>query len=784
MKISKKDYTLLMKSLYRERPEVKGIEGYKNGLNEPQQKLMQAYKDPNITTIFCSWGRKCGKTFGVCGPVWEAAITTPNSEIIYVAPTRKLATDIVWTNKRLQNFLGVDVANHFIKGSPNNRELIIFLKNGSYIRLMGSENYENANGLSPDLVIYDEFKAFHPEFHRTMSMNSAAKGAKLIIIGTKADYLARNRKQYNSMLEIAKKDKSQVVIEATTFDNPINNTPKRLKRIMDDIAALRAQGLEEVVQREYYNKIIPGGSNAIFPEFSPKSHVVKHKDVMAGVHKEFNEGQFYQIIDPATSSVFGGLFIFHNPYTGRVRVMDELYEEDLKNVGITKVFPKIRQIAADLTGSDNFAGLWYPVYDEAALWAANEIMDNYNVAYVATSKAVMSQEGGISIMKYLFTKNLIEISDRCNNFIEEILGYKRDGNGQIKKGLCADHNIDCISKGELISTTKGQIPIEDIKVGDLVYTNLGIDEVTDTWSKGESNLIKLTFTDGSSIKCTPDHKIYTNNRGFIEARLLTHSDTFDTLSVWKKKKLYIKELFLDATQTLRDLVIGNIIGPLGIILKEVYLVYIDMYTSVKKALFPRGGIYITSTITRAIMNQVILKRYLLKNIINYTRGIAQKSKKKIWIESDTLLKLGTLVKKARSGIHRIVKECGIICHRSLKIVKYVNKNMKFLRRVVTRVNTATKTVRLLHSEDVGKGLVYDLTTKKYNRFYVNGKLVHNCMRYFIQASNYTVNLENKDINPVNRPEEYYTRGLQEELNKDSIFNIDLDIDLDFNLDDF
>jgi hypothetical protein len=237
VKISKKDYSILMKALYRERPEHKGLEGFKHGLNPPQQKLMKAIKDPNITTIFCPWGRKCGKTHGVCVPIWEVAVTKPNAEIIYVAPTRKLATDIVWTNKRLQNFLGVKVANYFIKGSPNNRELIIFLKNGSYIRLMGSEKYENANGLSPDLVIYDEFKAFHPEFHRTMSMNSAAKGAKLVIIGTKADYMAKNRKQYNSMLEIAKKDPSQVVIEATTFDNPLNHRPAIHKRIMDDINA-------------------------------------------------------------------------------------------------------------------------------------------------------------------------------------------------------------------------------------------------------------------------------------------------------------------------------------------------------------------------------------------------------------------------------------------------------------------------------------------------------------------------------------------------------------------
>ena len=370
------------------------------------------------------------------------ALLVPNSACYYICPTRKDGKDIIWDVRRLQDFLGPD-ADYFVE-RIDNRDLTVFYKNGSFIQIRGAERYENANGISPDILVYDEFKAFHKEFHRTMSMNKAAKGAKLLIIGTKADYMANNKTEYWSKYNSAKKSKNQLLIEAETFDNPMNHRPHIKHIIMEDIEDLRNQGREEVVQREYYNKIIPGGSNAIFPEFSPKAHVAKHAEVMSQVNAQFNEGQFYQIIDPATSSVFGGLFVFHNPYTGKVFVMDELYEEDLRNVGITKVFPKIRQIAAELTGSDDFQGLWYPVYDEAALWAANEIMDNYKVAYVSTSKATMSQEGGISIIKYLLAKNMIVISDRCANLIEEILGYKRDGNGQIKKGLCADHNIDSL----------------------------------------------------------------------------------------------------------------------------------------------------------------------------------------------------------------------------------------------------------------------------------------------------------------------------------------------------
>ena len=442
MKVSKKYFTRVMKALHRNRlPEGMPTDDFENGYHKVQREIIAGMLNPEITTVFAACARKVGKTETALYVLHRQALLVPKSACYYICPTRKDGKDIIWDVRRLQDFLGPD-ADYFIE-RIDNRDLTVFYKNGSFIQIRGAERYENANGISPDILVYDEFKAFHKEFHRTMSMNKAAKGAKLLIIGTKADYLANNKVEYWAKYNGAKKSKQQMLVEAETFDNPMNHRPAIKAIIMEDIQDLRDQGREEVVQREYYNKIIPGGSNAIFPEFNPKLHVKPHKDVMAEVNAQYNEGQFYQIIDPATSSTFGGLFVFHNPYNGKVYIMDEIYEQELKNVGITKVFPKIRQIAAELTGSQDFTGLWYPVYDEAALWAANEIMDNYQIAYIGTSKANMSQEGGISIIKYLLAKNMVVLSDRCENLAEELLGYKRDAHGLVRKGLCEDHNIDC-----------------------------------------------------------------------------------------------------------------------------------------------------------------------------------------------------------------------------------------------------------------------------------------------------------------------------------------------------
>lgn len=443
LKVSKKDYRLIMKALHRNQlPDgCKDIVGFENGFNPTQRKIIEGMLDDSITTVFGACSRKVGKTQVAMYVLFRQAMLYPKSACYYICPTRKDGMDIIWQPRRLQDFLG-PYAKKFIK-RIDNRGLVIEFYNGSFIEVRGAERYENANGLTPDILVYDEFKAFHQEFHRTMSMNKAAKGAKLLIIGTKADYMANNKKEYWAKYNAAKKSKRQMLVEAETFDNPLNHRPQIKETILEDIEDLRAQGREETVQREYYNKIIVGGKNAIFPIFSPKRHIKTHEEVMQAVNSQFNEMQLYQIIDPATASTFGGLFVAHSPYTGKVYIMDELYETEIKQMGITKIFPRIRQIAAELTGSEQFTGLWYPVYDEQALWAANEIMDNYQIPYIATSKKAMEIEGGVSIITYLLTKDLVVISDRCKNLVEEITSYKRDRNQQIRKGLCEDHLIDC-----------------------------------------------------------------------------------------------------------------------------------------------------------------------------------------------------------------------------------------------------------------------------------------------------------------------------------------------------
>jgi hypothetical protein len=92
----------------------------------------------------------------------------------------------------------------------------------------------------------------------------------------------------------------------------------------------------------------------------------------------------------------------------------------------------------------------------------------------------------------------------------------------------------CFEKNTLVTLANGeQIPISDINIGDQV---LSYDIEKDNFVEKEvyhiengisdKKWIKLTFDNNSYIECTDDHKFYTKNRGWIEAKYLTENDVF------------------------------------------------------------------------------------------------------------------------------------------------------------------------------------------------------------------------------------------------------------------
>jgi hypothetical protein len=101
----------------------------------------------------------------------------------------------------------------------------------------------------------------------------------------------------------------------------------------------------------------------------------------------------------------------------------------------------------------------------------------------------------------------------------------------------------CFHPDTLVSTKDGPKAIKDITTNDEVLT---YNEINKTYEYLHPQLIhenptekteklELTFADGSTVKCTPDHRFLTRNRGWVEAKDLTEDDDVEHTDIKNSK---------------------------------------------------------------------------------------------------------------------------------------------------------------------------------------------------------------------------------------------------------
>lgn len=80
----------------------------------------------------------------------------------------------------------------------------------------------------------------------------------------------------------------------------------------------------------------------------------------------------------------------------------------------------------------------------------------------------------------------------------------------------------CLAGETLIKTTRGNVAIKNVNVGDIVYTNNGTQPVENVWGpkdlSGEGkDFVEIEFDDGTKVCCTHDHKFLSSENHWIEA---------------------------------------------------------------------------------------------------------------------------------------------------------------------------------------------------------------------------------------------------------------------------
>lgn len=123
-------------------------------------------------------GRRFGKThLSIRELCWHAR--EPGREVWYIAPTYKMARQIVW--RKLKNRL--QDLNWIAK--TNETELSITLRNSSIISLKGADNYDSLRGVGLDFIVLDEFADIDPlAWYETLRPTLSDKGGRALFIGT------------------------------------------------------------------------------------------------------------------------------------------------------------------------------------------------------------------------------------------------------------------------------------------------------------------------------------------------------------------------------------------------------------------------------------------------------------------------------------------------------------------------------------------------------------------------------------------------------------------------
>lgn len=400
--------------------------------HEGQKDALAPVISGKCDTAFISSGRKSGKTDAALYILWRYALTRPNSACYYICPDLKHGRELVWSNQRMQRFGPAKHVHKFLQ----NESRIVF-KNGSFIKILGSENWGAANGLTPDCIVYDEFKEFHPQFHVEMNPNRLVRSAPLILIGTPPAPSARNLEQYIEYKEECEADVNKVFIRRPSSSNP-HISKEWLEK---EKARLFANGDEDVWFREYEAILVPGGRSAIFPMFSRESHIAPAQNLKRVAKKEGRKLDWYMGTDPATVTTFGGLIVGIHPFTKHVYIFDELYEKSQASTSVRQIFPRLESLSSKWHPNSSLQDDWFTVYDEREAWFSNEVMEQYGVYFAPTRKQLSNKDDGINLIRDLLTHELITVNSDCVNFVNEMEAYHKKDSKIIKKN---DHLIDCL----------------------------------------------------------------------------------------------------------------------------------------------------------------------------------------------------------------------------------------------------------------------------------------------------------------------------------------------------
>jgi len=372
-------------------------------LLHPTQKLVAL--DPHRFRVLCM-GRRWGKTTLAIDQM-KARLTTPNSKVVYIAPTYQQARDIAWEQLRkdLQD-----------AGKANEARLEIELVNGSKISLKGWEAIETLRGQRFDLIVLDEvamMRNFWSNWQEVIRPTLTDTKGEALFISTPKGF-----NHFYDLYNLESKDEDYKSFHFITRDNP-HVPPEEIDKAKKELTEDRfAQEYEADFRKS---------EGLVYKEFNRFRHVFKN-DVREGTVVKLFGGVDFGYTNPC------GVVTIKKDKWAVYWVTDEWYKTGQTDAQIADYVHALK---------------WEECYPDPESPAAIQELKNRGVNVREVVKNKDSIKNGISTIRELFNTNRLRVHESCVNLIWELETYhypdsKPDRNEDENPVKEDDHLLDSL----------------------------------------------------------------------------------------------------------------------------------------------------------------------------------------------------------------------------------------------------------------------------------------------------------------------------------------------------
>lgn len=452
------------------------------------------------------WHRRAGKDLACFNFLINEALKKVGV-YHYVLPTHTQARKVIWDGITNDGKKYVDFIPSPIIHNKNNTEMKIWLKNGSLIQLLGSNNADSIAGTNPIGVVLSEYSLQDPTaMDLIYGPILAANHGWLVINGT-----ARGKNHQYTLHRMAERNPNWFVSVLTIEDTDIISQ----ERVEEE----RAEGKsEEIIQQEYYCSYQRGVEGAFYGRLMEK--VYKDDRVTNVPYDPSVPVDTFWDLGYGDSTVV----VFAQRVGKEIHIIDH-YENHGEG---------LEHYVRHVKDKEYLYGVHYGPHDVDA----GNLGIGMSIKSLALSLGLKFRtvprariEAGIEAVRSILPRCWFD-KKNCTFLIQALENYSANYNATM--GCYSNtprhdrFSHSCFTGDVFVHTVRGRVPIKYVQIGDRVITPTGSKMVINKFSHKTSCLIDVKVGI-FRVRCTPSHKIF-STKSLVYADALRYNDIVFILS--------------------------------------------------------------------------------------------------------------------------------------------------------------------------------------------------------------------------------------------------------------